>query len=358
MILLKQSTSVIVSFGPFVDATDGVAYEIGLASAMADGTTGIRIGANGSDLGARTTSTVEYNAFGMYLVTLDATDTATLGVLRMTFGAPATCRQVTQDYLIVVANVWDSLFSTDKLQVDAAQFAGQTITAAAGVTLPASVASPTNITAGTITTVTNLTNAPTSGDLTATMKTSVTTAATAATPIVASVSGAVGSVTADVSITQAAANKVWDTTTRRLSDGTNIVLAKGVGVTGFNDIAATAVVSAGAITTSGGKVSGVILTDTLTTYTGNTPQTGDAYAQLAAISATTWTYTVTDSVTAAAIPDVDVWVTSDEAGTDVLASGRTNASGVVTFYLSPGTVYVFRAKSGYSFVNPDTETVS
>jgi len=40
-------------------------------------------------------------------------------------------------------------------------------------TFPATVASTTNITAGTITTVTNLTNAPTSGDLTATMKASV-----------------------------------------------------------------------------------------------------------------------------------------------------------------------------------------
>ncbi len=50
-------------------------------------------------------------------------------------------------------------------------------------TFPAgTVANTTNITGGTITTVTNLTNAPTSGDLTATMKTSVTTAATAATP--------------------------------------------------------------------------------------------------------------------------------------------------------------------------------
>ena len=48
--------------------------------------------------------------------------------------------------------------------------------AAAGVTFPASVASPSNITSGTITTVTNLTNAPTSGDLTATMKTSVAAA--------------------------------------------------------------------------------------------------------------------------------------------------------------------------------------
>jgi len=60
------------------------------------------------------------------------------------------------------------------------------------------LATPTNITAGVITTVTNLTNAPTTGDLTATMKTSVTTAATASTPVAASVTGAVGSVTGNV----------------------------------------------------------------------------------------------------------------------------------------------------------------
>jgi len=61
-------------------------------------------------------------------------------------------------------------------QVDLTNIAGQAVTAAAGVTFPSSIASPTNITAGTITTVTNLTNAPTSGDLTATMKASVATA--------------------------------------------------------------------------------------------------------------------------------------------------------------------------------------
>jgi hypothetical protein len=59
-------------------------------------------------------------------------------------------------------------------------------------TFPATVASTTNITAGTMTTVTNLTNAPTAGDFTATMKTSLN----AATP--ASVVGAVGSVTGNV----------------------------------------------------------------------------------------------------------------------------------------------------------------
>ena len=34
--------------------------------------------------------------------------------------------------------------------------------------------------------------------------------------------------------------------------------------------------------TAGGKVSGVVLADTVTTYTGNTPQTGDNFARLGA----------------------------------------------------------------------------
>jgi hypothetical protein len=75
-------------------------------------------------------------------------------------------------------------------QVDVQTIKTQTITCTAGVTFPTVLASPTNITAGTIATVTTvttctyLTNAPTTGDLTAAMKTSVTTAATAATPTI------------------------------------------------------------------------------------------------------------------------------------------------------------------------------
>lgn len=114
--------------------------------------------------------------------------------------------------------------------------------------------------------------------------------------------GAVASVTADVGITQAGADKVWGSAartltsfgtlvadaatavwgaaTRILTAGTNIVLAKGVGVTGFNDIAATDIVTGGAIATGSGKVNEVVLVDTLTTYTGNTPQTGDSFARI------------------------------------------------------------------------------
>jgi uncharacterized protein YjbJ (UPF0337 family) len=78
-------------------------------------------------------------------------------------------------------NVTSILADTNELQLNQ----GNWVTATG-------FATPTNITAGTITTVTNLTNAPTSGDLTATMKTSVQTAATAATPTAAAVTGNVG----------------------------------------------------------------------------------------------------------------------------------------------------------------------
>lgn len=74
--------------------------------------------------------------------------------------------------------------------------------------------------------------------------------------------------------------------------------------------------------------------------------------------AITWPYTITSSTTGLPIADVDVWVTTDLAGSNVIASGRTNASGIATFYLDAGTVYVWRQKTGYTFTNPDTEVVS
>jgi hypothetical protein len=98
------------------------------------------------------------------------------------------------------------------------------------------LATPTNITAGTITTVTNLTNAPTAGDFTSTMKTSLN----AATP--ASVVGAVGSVTGNV--------------------GGNVVGSVGSisGITFPTNFAALGI-------SVGGKINEVILTDTATAVT-------------------------------------------------------------------------------------------
>jgi len=58
------------------------------------------------------------------------------------------------------------------------------------------------------------------------------------------------------------------------------------------------------------------------------------------------------------ISDVDVWVTTDSAGTNVIATGKTTALGVVNFSLDAGTYYFWSQKSGVDFVNPDCESVT
>lgn len=128
-VLLKQSTQVVISFGPFVDITDGNTYEVGLAGTGANQlentTTGIRISKNGGALAARAATAVAstYDALGMYLVTLQTGDVNTVGVLRVAFNN-ATALTVWQDFMILPANVYDSLMGTDLLQIDATQLLG------------------------------------------------------------------------------------------------------------------------------------------------------------------------------------------------------------------------------------------
>jgi hypothetical protein len=69
-----------------------------------------------------------------------------------------------------------------------------------------------------------------------------------------------------------------------------------------------------------------------------------------------WPYVVTQS-DSSPIPDVDVWVTTDEVGELVIASGKTDDFGSVTFYLNSGTYYMWSQKAGFDFNNPDTEVV-
>ena len=74
--------------------------------------------------------------------------------------------------------------------------------------------------------------------------------------------------------------------------------------------------------------------------------------------AITFTYTLTDDVTGFGISGALVWVTTDEPGANVIASGVTDSSGEVTFYLDAGTAYFWRKSDSYTFTNPDTEVVS
>lgn len=114
---LRQNTSVVISFGPFVAASDGVTLVTNLvgtgANQTENTTSGIRVSKNGGALAARhaTATASVYDAYGQYLVTLDATDTGTVGALRVIFQNAAAFCPVWQDFHIVPANVYDSLIA-------------------------------------------------------------------------------------------------------------------------------------------------------------------------------------------------------------------------------------------------------
>lgn len=76
------------------------------------------------------------------------------------------------------------------------------------------------------------------------------------------------------------------------------------------------------------------------------------------VGAITWPITVNNHDTGLPISGVEVWVTSDSAGTNVIQGPiLTDALGIATFYLDAGTYYAFRQKSGITFTNPATITV-
>ena len=103
---LKQSTAVVIPFGPFVDKDDGVTLETGLVSALDHVSTGIMLSKNGGTLAVRsaTVTASTYDAHGCYKVTLSATDTGTLGTLRVIFTQPATCLAVWRDFTVVASS--------------------------------------------------------------------------------------------------------------------------------------------------------------------------------------------------------------------------------------------------------------
>ncbi len=108
---LREDTAAVIPLGSYVDKGDGVTYEVGLATAMNHADTGVRISKNGGALAARTTATEpSYDAFGYYLVDLDATDIGTPGRLKVIYGVPATALPCEADFVIIPATLWDTLF--------------------------------------------------------------------------------------------------------------------------------------------------------------------------------------------------------------------------------------------------------
>lgn len=65
--------------------------------------------------------------------------------------------------------------------------------------------------------------------------------------------------------------------------------------------------------------------------------------------------TITDGINP--LDGVEVWVTTDAAGLHVIASGTTDALGLVTFMLDAGSYFVWKQLAGYNFTNPQALVV-
>lgn len=129
MFVLRQSTaSQEVPLGPFVDSADGVTPETALTLDAAD----IKVWKSGaSALVDKNSGGAVHMALGHYVATLDATDTNTVGPLRIVVhkaGAAPVIFQAT----VLPPQVYDSLIAgNDKLDVAVVEMAANTVTASA-----------------------------------------------------------------------------------------------------------------------------------------------------------------------------------------------------------------------------------
>jgi hypothetical protein len=122
MQFLKQSTAVTLLIGPFLDSTNGVTPEIALTISQAD----VLLGKNGGAFAQKsedTSCTKDASDNGWYTCPVDATDTDTLGRLTLAVNESGAV-PIWHEFMVVPANVWDSLFGADKLQVDVTQVEG------------------------------------------------------------------------------------------------------------------------------------------------------------------------------------------------------------------------------------------
>lgn len=128
MRFLKQSTSVDVPIGPFLDSTDGNTVESGLTLTQPD----IRLKKNGGNWAQKNAAqTLSHEENGYYEVTLDATDTNTVGLLRLAVHE-AGALPIWEDFMVLPANVYDSLIGgSDTLDVQVTGMGTNVITSSA-----------------------------------------------------------------------------------------------------------------------------------------------------------------------------------------------------------------------------------
>lgn len=229
MLFLKADTQTIVTIGPFVDVGDGFTPQTDItlagneAELLKHGSTTV------VSIAAATWAAVT-SCRGYYSLTLTTSHTDTEGQLTVIVQDDSDCLPVRADFMVVNANVYDSLFAaagTDVLDVNATQWLG---TAAATPTTAGVPEVDVTFWAGNAATASSGNPDVNVESMDSNVVSAAALAADAGTEI---------------------GTAVWATAARTLTASTN-----------FNDIAATDIVSGGAITTSGGAVSNVTTTAT------------------------------------------------------------------------------------------------
>lgn len=108
MLFLKQSTaSQSVIIGPFVDSGDGNTQETALTIANTD----IRLSKNGGNLAAKNSGGGTHDEEGWYTITLDATDTNTVGRLQLFCHIQASALPVFAEFQVLEEAIYDALFA-------------------------------------------------------------------------------------------------------------------------------------------------------------------------------------------------------------------------------------------------------
>lgn len=117
---LRQSTSQIIRFGPFLDSTDGITPETGLTIAQAD----MQLSKDGAAFAQKNAAgNATHDADGFYSTTLDATDTATTGILKLQVTVSGSI-PVWENFFVLSQDVYDQWQAGTVLPVNAIQVSG------------------------------------------------------------------------------------------------------------------------------------------------------------------------------------------------------------------------------------------
>jgi hypothetical protein len=135
MIPLKQSTaSQTVTIGPFLDATDAVTLESGLTIANTD----IRLSKAGGNIVPKNSGGGTYDEAGAYTITLDATDTNTVGSLQL-YCNMSGALPVYHEFYVFEEAIYDALYGASATgfdsngRVDVGTILGSAVTASSGI---------------------------------------------------------------------------------------------------------------------------------------------------------------------------------------------------------------------------------